>query len=277
MGQPLDLQPVEEQEVEVGGWFYERPSNACTAIRGERHPCRFTPDKSHAVQLLIGPNNSRSSPPMPPEKSSVPSVPRPRRGRPGVQLEDVCAAADALLAEGLKPTIERVRRHLGGGSPNTVSALLDDWFAQLPTRLVGAQTAGPSGQPRSHDDSDLPLSVAQAARQFWDVARREADQAQLQATEATRRELELQREALVQKDAELQQREASFEQSRVKLDEALAASRQALGAMQAQMERRSRSRHGSSPTRRPRCGACARRSMKPWPARRRCARRPRWN
>ena len=36
-----------------------------------------------------------------------------RPGRPGVQLEDVCAAADALVAEGLKPTIERVRRHLG--------------------------------------------------------------------------------------------------------------------------------------------------------------------
>ena len=67
---------------------------------------------------------------MPSEKSSIPSIPRPR-GRPGIQLEDVCAAADALVAQGLKPTIERVRRHLGGGSPNTVSALLDDWFAKI--------------------------------------------------------------------------------------------------------------------------------------------------
>jgi hypothetical protein len=153
-----------------------------------------------------------------------------------VQLEDVCAAADALLAQGLKPTIERVRRHLGGGSPNTVSALLDDWFAQLPARLIGAQPVGPSGPPRSHDDSDLPLSVVQAASQFWDVARREADQAQLQLTEATRRELELQHEALAQYESDLQQHEASFEQARVKLDEALAASRQALEAMQAQMQ-----------------------------------------
>jgi len=88
-----------------------------------------------------------------------------RPGRPGVQLEDVCAAADALLAEGLKPTIERVRRHLGGGSPNTVSALLDDWFARLPARLVGAQ---PAGAPR---EDELPLSVVQAARQFWELAR----------------------------------------------------------------------------------------------------------
>jgi hypothetical protein len=151
-----------------------------------------------------------------------------------VQLEDVCAAADALVAQGLKPTIERVRRHLGGGSPNTVSALLDDWFARLPARLTGAQPVGQPGQPR---EDELPLSVVQAARQFWEVARREADQAQLQLTEASRRELELQREATTRKEAELQQREASFEQSRAKLDEALTDSKQALGAMQEQVER----------------------------------------
>ncbi|WP_353506231.1 DNA-binding protein [Variovorax brevis] len=48
-----------------------------------------------------------------------------RRGPRGVQLEEVVEAADQLLALGLKPTIERVRQRLGGGSPNTVSPLLD--------------------------------------------------------------------------------------------------------------------------------------------------------
>jgi hypothetical protein len=38
----------------------------------------------------------------------------------GVQQEDVWAAADALLRAGEQPTIERVRQHLGRGSPNTV-------------------------------------------------------------------------------------------------------------------------------------------------------------
>src|SRR6516162_8980796 len=114
---------------------------------------------------------------MQPESTNV----KRRPGRPGVQLEDVCAAADALIAEGLKPTIERVRRQLGGGSPNTVSALLDDWFARLPARLIGAQPVSQAGQPR---EDELPLTVLQAAQQFWDVARREADQAQLQASEA---------------------------------------------------------------------------------------------
>ncbi len=72
--------------------------------------------------------------------------PAARRGRPGIQLEDVCAAADALIAQGLKPTIERVRLHMGGGSPNTVSRLLDEWFARLPQRLVGV-TAPESRAP----------------------------------------------------------------------------------------------------------------------------------
>jgi hypothetical protein len=157
---------------------------------------------------------------------------RRRPGRPGIQLEDVCAAADALLAQGLKPTIERVRRHLGGGSPNTVSALLDEWFARLPARLVGVAAPESRAQP-----DGLPLAVVQAAEQFWEVARREADQVQVQQSEASRRELELQREAMAQKEADLQQRETSFEQARLKLDDALAASKQALDALQAQMDR----------------------------------------
>jgi hypothetical protein len=149
-----------------------------------------------------------------------------------VQLEEVLAAADALVAKGQKPTIERVRQHLGGGSPNTVSPMLDVWFERLPQRLVGV--AAPESRPQVDGP---PLAILQAAEQFWDIARREADQVQVRKTEATRRELELQREALAQKEVELQQREGSFEQARVKLDDALAASRQALAALQAQMDR----------------------------------------
>ena len=37
-----------------------------------------------------------------------------------VQQQDVWTAADALIAEGLRPTIERVRHKIGRGSPNTV-------------------------------------------------------------------------------------------------------------------------------------------------------------
>ncbi|RZL91188.1 MAG: DNA-binding protein, partial [Variovorax sp.] len=139
-------------------------------------------------------------------------------------------AADVLLQEGLRPTIERVRQKIGSGSPNTVSPMLERWFATLGKRLEGR-----SGSLIDSQAQQLPLAIVQAAQQFWDVARREADQVQVQKTEATRRELELERSDLAQKEANLQQRETTFEQSRVALDEALASSRQAVTAMEAQM------------------------------------------
>ena len=81
----------------------------------------------------------------------------------GVQLEDVLTAADEIVAKGQKPTIERVRQHLGSGSPNTVSPMLDVWFERLPQRLVGM--AAPQARPQLDGP---PLAVLQAAEQFWD-------------------------------------------------------------------------------------------------------------
>jgi hypothetical protein len=52
-----------------------------------------------------------------------------------VQVDEVWAAADAVLAQGERPTIERVRTHLGRGSPNTVAPMLDAWYASLGKRL----------------------------------------------------------------------------------------------------------------------------------------------
>ncbi|KWT97687.1 MULTISPECIES: DNA-binding protein [unclassified Variovorax] len=153
----------------------------------------------------------------------------PRGGR-GIQESQVWEAADALVHEGLRPTIERVRQKIGSGSPNTVSPMLERWFATLGKRLDGRGANLADGEAHQ-----LPLAVVQAAKLFWEAARREADQVQIQKTEAARRELELQREALAQKESELTQREASFEQARIALDEALASSRQAVAAIEAQM------------------------------------------
>ena len=38
----------------------------------------------------------------------------------GITEEDVHSAADALVCAGERPTVERIRAHLGTGSPNTV-------------------------------------------------------------------------------------------------------------------------------------------------------------
>ena len=68
-------------------------------------------------------------------RSNVSTFP-PRGGR-GIQESQVWEAADALVHEGLRPTIERVRQKIGSGSPNTVSPMLERWFATLGKRLDG--------------------------------------------------------------------------------------------------------------------------------------------
>jgi len=123
-----------------------------------------------------------------------------------------------------------VRQKIGSGSPNTVSPMLERWFATLGKRLDGRGASLADGEAHQ-----LPLGIVQAAKLFWDTARREADQVQVQKSETARRQLELQRQALARKDSELTQREVSFEHARVALDEALASSRQAVAAIETQM------------------------------------------
>lgn len=80
----------------------------------------------------------------------------------GITSKDVWAACDALLLAGERPTIERVRRQLGRGSPNTVSPLLDTWFRHLGGRL---KDPGAFAAP-----ADVPEPVLQAAHHFWEAA-----------------------------------------------------------------------------------------------------------
>ncbi|WP_454733300.1 MULTISPECIES: DNA-binding protein [Cupriavidus] len=122
-----------------------------------------------------------------------------------ITREDVWQAADALLLAGQRPTIERIRLHLGRGSPNTVSPHLDAWFAGLGARLQDPQAfAAPAS---------LPDPVNQAARYLWEAAQAEARaaaaagfadrEAALQAAEQT---LETERGALAQERAVLEAR-----------------------------------------------------------------------
>ncbi|MCP5285459.1 MAG: DNA-binding protein [Burkholderiaceae bacterium] len=84
----------------------------------------------------------------------------------GITENDVWTACDALLVSGSRPTIERVRHHLGRGSPNTVGPHLDTWFKGLGARIQDpAAFAAPSG---------VPDPVHAAASQLWEVAQAEA-------------------------------------------------------------------------------------------------------
>ena len=80
----------------------------------------------------------------------------------GIQQEDVWAAADSLIADGQKPTIERVRQKIGRGSPNTVSPMLEAWFATLGTRIgVNKEVAVPG---------DIPKVLQHALKDAWTIA-----------------------------------------------------------------------------------------------------------
>ena len=84
----------------------------------------------------------------------------------GITEDDVFRACDALLIAGERPTIERVRQHLGTGSPNTVGPHLDSWFKGLGARIVDpAEFAAQAA---------VPDAIVQAAKHFWERAQAEA-------------------------------------------------------------------------------------------------------
>lgn len=152
----------------------------------------------------------------------------------GIQQGDVWTAADALIAEGQRPTIERVRQKIGRGSPNTVSPMLDAWFATLGQRLSQG-TGGPVSDQAGNPASGLPPALLQAVQTLWEATRQEAARTQTQQAEALRRDIELKSAALLDQQAQLQQRELAFETARASLDGALGASRQALESAHAQL------------------------------------------
>lgn len=84
----------------------------------------------------------------------------------GITENDVFKACDALLLEGARPTIERVRQTLGRGSPNTISPMLETWFKHLGARI---KDPGAFSAPAT-----VPDPVFQAAQHFWEVAQAEA-------------------------------------------------------------------------------------------------------
>lgn len=137
----------------------------------------------------------------------------------GIQPDDVWTAADQLVAEGLRPTIERVRLKIGRGSPNTVSPLLDTWFAGLGTRLGVTQA-------QQAADEGLPTPVRQAVAQLWEsalsVAKSAAEQDLLQARQGVMAE----RTAIEQLAADVAHRERGIQERQIAFDALLQAARE---------------------------------------------------
>lgn len=85
----------------------------------------------------------------------------------GIQQEDVWKAADELLLEGQRPTIERIRLRIGRGSPNTISPMLENWFAILGKRINGTSF-------NQKNTITAPEPVEQAIRHVWALALEQA-------------------------------------------------------------------------------------------------------
>lgn len=104
----------------------------------------------------------------------------------GIIESDVHTAADELVAKGERPTVERIRAHLGTGSPNTVTRWLETWWNRLGTRL----------QPRRPDFNDAPAVLAELAGQWWELALKHAKEAALREFAESEQSLATQRDAL---------------------------------------------------------------------------------
>lgn len=140
----------------------------------------------------------------------------------GVQQSEVWAAADTLLAEGVRPTIERVRQKLGRGSPNTVAPMLESWFATLGPRL-GLAAGDDEGRPKG-----LPMAVQQAFQSIWSTALAAAE---LQAQEdiaAQRQTLDVERQSLQSAREDLDRQLAAAKLHETTLQQALSATQRHL-------------------------------------------------
>src|SRR3546814_10677834 len=99
----------------------------------------------------------------------------------GITESDVHSAADAIVDAGERPTVERIRAHLGTGSPNTVTRWLETWWQGLGQRLQAQQA--------SLSLPDAPDAVGKVAGELWRLA---LEHAQANANE----DLEAERAAL---------------------------------------------------------------------------------
>jgi len=141
------------------------------------------------------------------------------RRAPRIREEDVRRAADALLLDGGRPTVERVRARLGRGSPNTIALHLDRWWAQLGARLrdlPGQELPG------------IPEPVSKALMGLWSEAIDQARALLKDSLAAQAVELETQRSALSVRSAELERAQQEFTRERAAIEQTVAMAQEQL-------------------------------------------------
>ena len=108
----------------------------------------------------------------------------------GITESDVHSAADEIVAAGDRPTVERIRAHLGTGSPNTVTRWLDTWWRGLGPRL--------EAQQRRFAVPNAPEAIVALAGEWWSLALQQANVTALNTLASDRTALQMERDALQQ-------------------------------------------------------------------------------
>jgi hypothetical protein len=141
----------------------------------------------------------------------MPNTPEPV-AEPKASRVRVWQAAERILKSGRRPTVEGVRELLGGGSPNSVTAYLNDWYRELGTRLAAADPP----------IAGLPADAIALLGELWRLAAKSRDgvtdgAAREEATERLRAAehdaLAAQRKVLETLNQELQRHRASAEKA----------------------------------------------------------------
>ena len=186
---------------------------------------------------------------------------------PKASRTKVWEAADAiLLGTGERPTVEGIRLRLGGGSPNSVTAYLNEWYRELAERLSAADAP----------IEGVPIAALALLRDLWRVAKegqgagkssvQEVDglaeaelgalKAQVKALETLNQELRRHRatteKALIEVQALLSHREATASEDRerlVELEAALTAARLEVEVLRARQRRATPKRPRAKPSR----------------------------
>jgi len=160
----------------------------------------------------------------------------------GITESDVHTAADELVASGERPTVERIRTHLGTGSPNTVTRWLETWWKNLGLRL----------QTKRPDLKDAPAVLAELAGQWWARALDHARESILeefagarQALAAESDELRVQQQTFAEEASELHAKATASAHAERLARTQVAELRQLVNQLQAQLAESAR-QHAST-------------------------------
>jgi len=143
---------------------------------------------------------------------------------PRISQAEIFRAADELLIEGRRPSIDRVRMHLGRGSPNTIHHHMEIWWAKLGARLRDLP---------ERTFPQVPERVGHALQLLWNEALEGAHESLRSAMLEREQAITQQEQALQARTQQLAEREqgaviraAAIEESLVMVGQQLAAANQ---------------------------------------------------